>query len=430
MSDVPEGYKMSEVGVIPGDWEVETIGDIFTFGGGYSASRDQLSSDGHCYLHYGDIHKSTKSFIDVQAEYPDIPKLNIPLKRISPKSLLHNGDVVFVDASEDDEGTSKHIVVVNNEDITYISGLHTIVAKSKVEILDNGYKRYCFQSRDIKRQFYFYAVGTKVSGISKTNIAKLQLPIPPLPEQQAIASALSDVDALIAALEQLITKKRNIKQGAMQRLLTGEKRLPGFGGVWEVINIAENSVLKARIGWQGLTTAEYLKNGEYYLVTGTDFIEGKINWSGCHFIDENRYIQDKNIQLRNDDVLITKDGTIGKVGYVDNLPGKATLNSGVFVIRPRDKSYFPLFFYYVLKSNIFDTFMKQLRAGSTIAHLYQKDFVDFSFSVPSPPEQQAIAQILSDMDAEIEVLEQKRNKYKAIKQGMMQELLTGKTRLV
>jgi type I restriction enzyme S subunit len=215
----------------------------------------------------------------------------------------------------------------------------------------------------------------------------------------------------------------------MQQLLTGKKRLPGFSGAWEVVNIAENSILKARIGWQGLTTAEYLKNGEYYLITGTDFIEGKINWSGCHFIDENRYIQDKNIQLRNDDVLITKDGTIGKVGYVDNLPGKATLNSGVFVIRPRNKSYFPLFFYYVLKSNIFDTFMKQLRAGSTISHLYQKDFVDFSFSVPSLSEQQAIAKILSDMDTEIEALEQKRDKYNAIKQGMMQELLTGERRL-
>jgi restriction endonuclease S subunit len=260
MSDVPEGYKMSEVGVIPKEWEVETLGDIFTFGGGYSASWDQLSSEGYCYLHYGDIHKSVKSFIDVRAEYPNIPKLNILLKRISPKSLLHDGDIVFVDASEDDEGTSKHIVVVNNENITYISGLHTIVAKSKVAVLDNGYKRYCFQSRDIKKQFYFYAVGTKVSGISKTNIAKLKLPIPPLHEQQAIASALSDVDALIAALEQLITKKRNIKQGAMQQLLTGKKRLPGFSGEWEVKKLGEYSEFHKG---KGLPKSEITTNGKY-----------------------------------------------------------------------------------------------------------------------------------------------------------------------
>jgi type I restriction enzyme S subunit len=105
-SQLMEGYKQSEVGVIPEDWEVKTLGDIFTFGGGYSASWDQLSSEGYCYLHYGDIHKSVKSFIDVRAEYPNIPKLNILLKRISPKSLLHNGDIVFVDASEDDEQVS------------------------------------------------------------------------------------------------------------------------------------------------------------------------------------------------------------------------------------------------------------------------------------------------------------------------------------
>jgi len=87
-----------------GEWEVKTLGDLFTFGGGYSASRDQLSSKGHCYLHYGDIHKSSKTFIDVRAEYQDIPKLDIQLKSVSASSLLDDGDVVFVDASEDDEG--------------------------------------------------------------------------------------------------------------------------------------------------------------------------------------------------------------------------------------------------------------------------------------------------------------------------------------
>ena len=163
-----------------GQWEVEPLGNIFKFSGGFSASRDQLSSEGYCYLHYGDIHKSSKTFIDVQAEYQNIPKLNIPLKRVSNASLLSDGDVVFVDASEDDEGTSKHIVVINKDDTPYISGLHTIVAKCKTSALDHTYRRYCFQTRDIKRQFYFYAVGTKVSGISKTNIAKIFIPIPHL----------------------------------------------------------------------------------------------------------------------------------------------------------------------------------------------------------------------------------------------------------
>ena len=208
-----------------GEWEVKLLGDLFNFSGGFSASRDQLSTDGHCYLHYGDIHKSSKTYIDVRAEYQDIPKLDMPLKRISSGSLLDDGDVVFVDASEDDEGTSKHVVVVNKDNTPYISGLHTIVAKSKFDNLDHIYRRYCFQTAAIKQQFYFFAVGTKVSGISKTNIAKVTLPVPSKPEQAAIATILSDMDAEIAALEAKLAKTRSLKQGMMHNLLTGRIRL-------------------------------------------------------------------------------------------------------------------------------------------------------------------------------------------------------------
>jgi type I restriction enzyme S subunit len=130
------------------------------------------------------------------------------------------------------------------------------------------------------------------------------------------------------------------------------------------------------------------------------------------------------------DVLLTKDGTIGKVGFVDSLPRPATLNSGVFVIRPKVQSYLPLFLYYILASGIFENFLAKLQAGSTISHLYQKDFVSFSFLAPEIEEQTAIAAVLSDMDAEIAALETRRNKTRALKQGMMQELLTGRIRLV
>lgn len=212
-----------------GEWEVKRLGDLFTFSGGYSASRDQLSTEGHCYLHYGDIHKSSKTFIDVRAEYQDIPKLAIPLKSVSASSLLDDGDVVFVDASEDDEGTSKHVVVMNKEKKPFISGLHTIVAKSNTDELAHEYRRYCFQTPAIREQFLFYAVGTKVSGISKTNIAKITLPVPSFPEQTAIAAILSDMDAEIAALEAKLAKVRSLKQGMMQELLTGRIRLVKHG---------------------------------------------------------------------------------------------------------------------------------------------------------------------------------------------------------
>lgn len=208
-----------------GKWETKPLGLLFNFGGGYSASRDQLSTEGYCYLHYGDIHGSKGTCIDTDADFQNIPKLDIPLKRVSSASLLDDGDVVFVDASEDDEGTSKHIVVVNKSRKPFISGLHTIVAKSKTDELSHSYRRYCFQTTAIRRQFLFYAVGTKVSGISKSNIPKLVLSFPSVPEQTAIATVLSDIDAELSALEARRDKTRNLKQGMMQELLTGKTRL-------------------------------------------------------------------------------------------------------------------------------------------------------------------------------------------------------------
>lgn len=208
-----------------GKWPVKTLGELFSFSGGYTASRDQLSQKGYCYLHYGDIHKSRRTFINVCEEYQSIPKLDVRLAQVPAKSLLGDGDVVFVDASEDDAGTSKHVVVVNKKNIPFISGLHTIVAKGRGDELAHVYRRYCFQTEAVRNQFLFYAVGTKVSGISKTNIARLKIPVPPIPEQVAIANILSDTDEEIEALEQRLAKTRAIKQGMMQELLTGRIRL-------------------------------------------------------------------------------------------------------------------------------------------------------------------------------------------------------------
>ncbi|HOX78460.1 MAG TPA: restriction endonuclease subunit S [Bacteroidales bacterium] len=196
---------------------------------------------------------------------------------------------------------------------------------------------------------------------------------------------------------------------------------------WEVHNLLRNSILKARIGWQGLTTAEYLTIGDYFLVTGTDFSNGKINWETCFYVSKYRYSQDKYIQLHESDILITKDGTIGKIAFIDKLPRLATLNSGVFVIRPKENAYLPLFFFYVLNSIFFHNFLNKLVAGSTINHLYQKDFNSFNFPLPSAvSEQAAIATALLDTDAFISSLEKLIVKKKMIKQGAMQELLKPK----
>ena len=223
-----------------GEWEVKRLGELFKFSGGYSASRDQLSTEGHCYLHYGDIHGSSKTTIDTSADFQDIPKLDIALNRVSRDSLLEDGDIVFVDASEDDEGTSKHVVVGNKDRRPFISGLHTIVAKARTPELAHEYRRYCFQTAAIRRQFLFYAVGTKVSGISKTNIAKLTLQFPPVTEQTAIAAVLSDMDAELSALELRRDKTRALKQAMMQELLTGRTRLVERGDPVEAIGRSES----------------------------------------------------------------------------------------------------------------------------------------------------------------------------------------------
>ena len=165
------------------------------------------------------------------------------------------------------------------------------------------------------------------------------------------------------------------------------------------------------------------------MVTGTDFARGGVDWTSCFFVDQSRFIQDVNIQLAPYDVLLTKDGTIGKAGFIDSIPGPATLNSGIFVIRPKSNTYVPKYMYYILTSQIFGDFLNRLQAGSTISHLYQKDFVDFTFKAPQIDEQRAIVTILSDLDAEITALERRLDKTCSIKQGMMQQLLTGAIRL-
>jgi type I restriction enzyme S subunit len=282
---------------------------------------------------------------------------------------------------------------------------------------------YVFSSSEHQEIIRQNTVQTGVPHINLGILRSIPVQRPPLAEQKAIAEALSDADALIESLEQLIAKKRQIKQGAMHELLRPKDR-------WVEKRLGNTAVLKARIGWQGLTTAEYLDSGNFYLVTGTDFKDGYIDWNNCHYVDESRYKQDKNIQLREHDVLVTKDGTIGKVALVNYLAMPATLNSGIFVIRPVEDAFHPEFFFYLISSNVFTEFLHQLSAGSTINHLYQKDFVNFIYKTPmTAAEQTAIARILSDMDAEIAALQEKLAKARQLKQGMMQELLTGRIRL-
>ena len=198
---------------------------------------------------------------------------------------------------------------------------------------------------------------------------------------------------------------------------------------WDIQSVGRHCSVKARIGWQGLRSDEYLTSGEYGLITSTDIVDGMVDWRTCCFVSKARYSQDPNIIVQENDTLISKDGTIGKVGIVQNIPFPSTLNSGVFVVRPKLDNVYKKYLAFAFKSIYFQDFINRLTAGSTIVHLYQKDIVQFMFPVPPIAEQRAIAEALSDVDGLIAALDKKIAKKRLLKQGAMQQLLTGKTRL-
>jgi type I restriction enzyme S subunit len=208
-----------------GEWGKKTFGEMFRISGGFSASRDQLGNKGICYLHYGDIHTTSKNNVDLSVDFASIPKLPINHSDVPTHSFLNDGDIVFVDASEDIEGASKYVVIDNPKNIPFIAGLHTIVAKAKGHDLDKHYARYAFKTPSVKEQFRFYAVGTKVSGVSKGNIVKISVQIPTTREQIAIAEILCNIDDQLILLNEKVDKAQQIKQAMMQDLLTGKVRL-------------------------------------------------------------------------------------------------------------------------------------------------------------------------------------------------------------
>ncbi len=413
---IPPGYKQTEVGVIPSDWRISSVGAEFNIQLGKMLDAAKNVGIPKPYIGNRSVQWGRIDSDNIAT----VPMTVADLQRFR----LRWGDLLVCEGGEIGRAAIWEEPI---PECYYQKALHRLRTKGRY---DAYLMMSLLQLWTSTGYLANYVTQTSIAHLPKDKLEVVPLPVPPPAEQRAIAEALSDTDKLLGSLEKLIAKKRAIKQAAMQQLLTGKTRLPGFSAKRAELNMARDSILKARIGWQGLTTVEYLTTGDYYLVTGTDFVEGRVNWSTCYFVDRSRFVQDRNIQLEPSDVLLTKDGTIGKAGFVDSLPGPATLNSGIFVVRPKKNSYFPKYMYYILTSQIFDDFLARLQAGSTISHLYQKDFSGFSFNAPQMDEQRVIATVLSDMDTEIAALEQRRDKTRALRQGMMQQLLTGRVRLV
>lgn len=386
----------------PADWSCSTIGDAFAFLPTANNAREDLTStDGVGYLHYGDIHTKWRTVLDLNVA--DLPKIDE--NKVAGFSPLQDGDLIIADASEDYDGVGVAVEVRNIKEKKAVAGLHTLLLREKGSIFVNGFKGYLQYVPDVRSQLIKIATGVSVYSISKSNLANISIPVPSSEEQRSISAALSDVDALIKALDRLIAKKRDIKQAAMQELLTGKRRLPGFEGEWVTVRI-KDLLSYEQPNQYIVQDTEYSEHGDIPVITANkSFVLG--------------YTMEKFGICGNIPAIVFDDFTID-CKYV-NFPFKVK-SSAIKLLRTKHER---IDLRYVFER-------MQLIRFSLGDHkrYYISEYQNVELSVPNYAEQTAIATVISDMDAEIAALETRCDKTKALKQGMMQELLTGRIRLV
>lgn len=314
------------------------------------------------------------------------------------------------------------------------------------------------ESEKISQKFLFYyflaareyiiskSYGGGQPNISQDLIRQLYIPAPSSSEQKTIINYLENrtnqIDTLIEKKEQLIEKLKLQRQAIINEAVTkglnpdapmkdsGIKWLGNISDNWLTKKIKHSCYVKGRIGWKGLKSDDYLDAGYSYLVTGTDFTGEVVDWSSCHYIDKERYDEDPYIQLKNGDLLLTKDGTIGKTTLVRNLDKPACLNSGIFLVRSLIQELDINFLYWILNSNVFRLFIDLTSSGATIQHLYQNVFVEFEFALPKLKEQIEIQKYLFKINEEFEntigKISSSIEKLKLYRQSIISEAVTGK----
>ena len=200
-------------------------------------------------------------------------------------------------------------------------------------------------------------------------------------------------------------------------------RFKGFSDTWEQRKLSEIATMHARIGWQNLITSEFLDSGDYMLITGTDFIDGAVNFDTCHYVERERYEQDKHIQIRNGSILITKDGTLGKVAYIQGLTMPATLNAGVFNVEIKDENEVDnRYLFQYLKAPFLMDYVDKKATGGTIKHLNQNILVDFPVVLPHKAEQEKIGEYFLAIDHLITLHQRKYDKLTNVKKSMLEKM--------
>lgn len=422
---VADGYKQTEIGLLPIEWELKSYEEVFKFLTTATYSRANLSDNGEVqYLHYGDIHTKYHFLLDFS-------KVNLPtitIEQLKKYPLLNDGDIVMADASEDYTGICKSVEIRGLGNNKAISGLHTFLLRDKNNEFVNGFRGYIFASSILKNQFDKLATGMKVYGVSKNNLKLVQIPIPPKAEQKVIATALSDVDELITTLTTLIAKKEDIKTATMQQLLIGKKRLAGFSGEWEEKKLGDmgifakgNGIKKDESNSGDIPCIRY---GEIYTYHNEYIKQFKSYIS--------RQVANSAKRIKYGDLLFAGSGEtkeeIGKcVAYINDF--EAYAGGDIVIFSPKNIS--SLFLGFLLNIPLVAKQKANKGQGDAVVHISANSLSTIELLIPTDiNEQEAIAKILIDMDKELETLRTKLEKTKAIKTGMMQELLTGKTRLI
>ena len=395
--EVKPGYQQTEVGVIPEEWKVKSLRDVAQIRSGIAKNANTTTTD-PVLVHYLRVANVQDGFLDLS----EMSRIEVSRSDLQRFAVLR-GDVLMNEGGDRDKlGRGS---IWRGEFQPCIHQNHVFVVRCGRSVIPD-YLTIWSAGSTARR--YFLVAGkqtTNLASINKTALGELPVLVPNLPEQRAIATALSDVDGLLGGLDRLIAKKRDLKQAAMQQLLTGQTRLTGFHGEWEVKPLGE---LIFRLKKTTRPSSSGRAEGAYPFFTNTAKPVDK-------FLDEADF--DTEAIIAN----------TGGEAYFNYYNGNFAAMADCFVFKA---SLVTLFLYYFLKL-VERAVNDNGFTGSGIKHLDKKFFYQMEVRCPAElPEQTAIATVLSEMDRELAVLEQRREKTRALKQAMMQELLTGQTRLV
>lgn len=419
MSGIPKGYKLTEVGVIPEDWDTPYLGECVKFRTGPFGSALHKSD----YTDDGIPVVNPMHIIDGRIE----PTRSMTITAGAVKNLIDfcikAGDIVL-----GRRGDMGRCAVVQPHQVGWLCGTGSMIVRCE-ENSDAHFVQRLLSSPPVIAAIEETSVGTTMINLNQGALAGLRIQLPPLPEQHVIATALGDADALIERLERLIAKKRQIKQGAMQELLTGQRRLPGFSGAWEVKRLGEIGRFRGGSGFPLVHQGKQLGAYPFFKVSDLNNVGNE-----TFMLFANNYIDEVVREGLGAIAIPAKAIVFAKVGAAVFLERKRILgqpscidnNMAAYILSDNQRVDYRFvhlcFLKFKLGSLVSTTALPSL-SGNVLSA------IEFAFP-PTIDEQSAIAGVLSDMDAEIEALEARLAKARLVKQGMMQELLTGRVRLV